>query len=64
MTNQELYKAGVASNGTGFCGQHGWVASLDSEGNVWCPYCGWVNQVPYRYNSQLNTVEYLYDDDD
>ena len=64
MRNQKLYEAGILPDGTGFCRRHRWIASLDSEGNVWCPYCGWVGEVPYRYNSRSHTVEYLDDDDD
>lgn len=64
MSDNEFYKNGITSSGRGFCWKHGWIASLDSEGNIWCPYCGWVNRVPYKYDSQTGRVNYLYDDDD
>ena len=43
MTEQELYDNGVTSSGRGYCPNHGWIASLNSEGDIWCPRCGWVN---------------------
>ena len=46
MTRQELYGIGTSSNDREFCRWHGWIASVDSEGNVWCPYCGWIGRVP------------------
>ena len=64
MTENELYNNGITSSGRGFCWNHGWIASLDSEGNIWCPYCGWVKQVSYGFNSQTGRVEYLDDDND
>lgn len=64
MTEQELYDNGVTSSGRAYCPIHGWIAFLNSAGDIRCPHCGWVNHVPYRYNSQWNGVEYLDDDDD
>ena len=61
MTKEDFFDIGFSSNNREFCRRHvklefcrwhGWVASSDSEGNVWCPNCGWIGHVP------------VYDDDD
>ena len=52
MTKEDFYDIGFSSNNREFCRWHGWVASSDSEGNVWRPNCGWIGHVP------------VYDDDD
>jgi len=64
MTDEELYRAGITRDGRGHCTWHGYIASLDSEGHLWCPYCGWIGKVSYGYNPRTGAVEDLdYDDD-
>ena len=41
--------------GNGLCYKHGYCASIDSSGDLWCPHCGWVGQVEV---DQLNNYEF------
>ena len=31
--------------GNGLCYRHGYCASIDSAGDLWCSQCGWVGNV-------------------
>ncbi len=41
--------------GNGLCYKHGYCASIDSSGDLWCSQCGWVGQVEVE---KLNNYEF------
>ena len=41
--------------GNGLCHLHGFCASIDLSGDLWCPQCGWVGNVEVE---KLSDVEF------
>lgn len=50
--------------GNGLCHLHGYLATIDENGNLWCPYCGWVGRVDVRWDSKRHEEYDPWDDDD